>query len=86
MNVEQELGYLIPIGWKGKLQAAFLGKGFDSCASVLPSQRSTKALAEGVLEDIPPLLVKGRLLAILVLPGVQMFFQDCCRCLHWKKC
>lgn len=48
-NVEQELGYLNPIGWKGKLQAAFLGKGFDSCADVLPSQRSVKALAEGVL-------------------------------------
>lgn len=91
MNVEQELGYQNPIGWKGKLQAVFLGKGFDSCAGVLPSQRSVKVLAEGVLGrystsacqreaagNLGPARAMGE--------GVQMFFQECCRCLHWKKC
>lgn len=34
MTVEQELGYLNPIGWEEKSQALFQGKGFDSCASV----------------------------------------------------
>lgn len=89
MNVEQELGYLNPLGGKGNCRLHSQER--DSCAGVLPSQRSVKAPVKGMSGRYSTSACRREATGNLgparaMTEGVKRFFQGCCRCLHWKKC